>query len=140
MKIMQRYNLIMVYSPDKNRLLLCKRTKDPYKGLLNLPGGKVENGEDGLAAAYRELFEETGITREDIAIKRVMDFVYYNQDCAVEVYAGRLKADVTIREEANPLLWSGLDEDFFDCGKYAGEGNIGHMVLQLKVYGGGYLE
>ena len=93
MKIMQRYNLVMVYSPDKNRLLLCKRTKDPYKGLLNLPGGKVENGEDGLAAAYRELFEETGITREDIAIKRVMDFVYYNQDCASITPEG--KSDVT---------------------------------------------
>ena len=50
---MQGYNCIMVYSQDESKLLFCKRTKDPYKGLYNLVGGKIENGEDGFEAAYR---------------------------------------------------------------------------------------
>ncbi len=44
---MQGYNCIMVYSNDRSRLLFCKRKKDPYKGLYNLVGGKIEPGEEG---------------------------------------------------------------------------------------------
>ena len=60
---MQGYNLIAVYNQTADRLLMCKRKKDPYKGLSNLVGGKIESGEDGVTAAYRELWEETGISR-----------------------------------------------------------------------------
>ena len=137
---MQGYNLIMVCSPDRSKILFCERVKEPYLGLINLPGGKIESSEDGLAAAYRELFEETGITAEDIALRPLMDFIYHNQGCYVEVYAGRLKCDVAVRGEENPLFWSELDKDFFDPEKYAGEGNIGHMVMQLKLFGEGYLD
>jgi len=53
----------MIYSIDSKELLFCKRTKDPYKGLYNFVGGKIEEMEDGFWAAYRELEEETGITK-----------------------------------------------------------------------------
>ena len=123
----------MVYSRDAERLLMCKRLKDPYKGLYNLVGGKIEPNEDGLAAAYRELLEETGITGEDIALHHLMDFTYYNQNCYVEVYAGRLKRDVQAYGDENELFWSDLDHNFFDMALYAGEGNIGHMLEQVKL-------
>ena len=58
------YNLIVVFSPDKTKLLMCRRLKEPYLGLSNFVGGKIEEGEDGLDAAYRELREETAVTRE----------------------------------------------------------------------------
>ncbi len=60
---MQGLNVIWVYNRDASRVLMCKRHKEPYLGLYNLVGGKIEPGEDGLAAAYRELKEESGITR-----------------------------------------------------------------------------
>lgn len=60
---MQGYNCILVFSQDSKRLLFCKRTKDPYQGLYNLVGGKIERNENGYEAAYRELWEETGIDR-----------------------------------------------------------------------------
>ena len=130
---MQGYNIVMVYRRDAERLLMCKRLKDPYKGLYNLVGGKIEPNEDGLAAAYRELLEETGITGEDIALHHLMDFTYYNQNCYVEVYAGRLKRDVQAYGDENELFWSDLDHNFFDMALYAGEGNIGHMLEQVKL-------
>ena len=43
---MQGYNCIMVYCHDGEKLLLCRRIKDPYNGLYNLVGGKIEKGED----------------------------------------------------------------------------------------------
>ena len=52
---MQGYNLIAVLSPDGERMLMCRRSKDPYQGLLNLVGGKIEPGESEKGAAYREL-------------------------------------------------------------------------------------
>lgn len=134
---MQGYNCIMVYNSEGNKLLFCKRTKDPYMGLYNLIGGKIDKDEDGFSAAYRELKEETGIDSNDIQLHHMMDFTYYNQNCYVEVYAGRLSKEIELREEDNPLEWLSLNENFFDCSKFAGEGNIGHMVEQVNIYGMG---
>lgn len=43
-------------------VLLIERGWDPYEGCWALPGGHVDAGETSLAAAARELEEETGIT------------------------------------------------------------------------------
>ena len=131
---MQGYNVIAVFSPDKSKMLMCKRVKDPYKGLYNMVGGKIEQGEDGYNAAYRELFEETGITRSDIRLLHLMDFTYPLCDEYVEVYAGGLNHEVTIREEKNPLLWISTYKNFFDMSEFAGEGNIGHIMEHIKLH------
>lgn len=130
---MQGYNVIMIYSKDMNQLLMCRRLKEPYKGLSNLVGGKIEEGETGLKAAYRELLEETGIAEEDVLLHHVMDFKYYFQKCYVEVYAGRLKRDVMVSGDENEIYWSDLSPNFFDMTLFAGEGNIGHMIEQVKM-------
>ena len=54
---MQGYNLIVVFSEDSTKMLMCRRLKEPYMGLYNFVGGKIEKGEDGIDAAYRELWE-----------------------------------------------------------------------------------
>lgn len=134
---MQGYNCIVVFNPLRDKILFCKRTSDPYKGLYNLVGGKVEPGEGGAHAAYRELFEETGISDQDIYLKHMMDFTYYNQDCYMEVYVGTLNKQVILKPEKHPLFWLDTDEDFFSMDKFAGEGNIGHMMKQICIYGEG---
>lgn len=137
---MQGYNCIIVYNPDKDKLLFCKRSKDPYKGLYNFVGGKIELEEDGFVSAYRELEEETGINRDQIQLFHMMDFTYYNQDCYVEVYVGQLEKELQLKEELHPLYWLDVNEDFFDLNRFAGEGNIGHMVEQVKQFGLGKVE
>lgn len=130
----------MVYSPDRSRILMCKRIKEPYLGLYNLVGGHIEAYESGEDAAYRELLEETGITHEHITLRHLMDFTYYNQDCYVEVWCGRLMSEVEAFGDENPLCWLDFDRDFFDMSKFAGEGNIGHMIEQVRQFGEGFLD
>lgn len=131
---MQGYNLIAVFNRDKSKMLMCKRLKDPYKGLFNMVGGKIELGESSENAAYRELFEETGITREQIRLTHLMDFTYHLSNCYVEVYVGRLNCKADLMGDENILFWSGFEHNFFDMKEYAGEGNIGHIMEQIKLY------
>lgn len=49
---MQKYNAIVVFNKQEDKMLMCKRRKNPYKGLLNFVGGKREQNESGLDAAY----------------------------------------------------------------------------------------
>ncbi len=46
-------------------LLVIKKARGPYTGLLDLPGGRMEHGEAIHEALAREVLEETGV----IAIK-----------------------------------------------------------------------
>ena len=40
---MQGYNVIVVFNEELTGVLMCRRTKEPYKGLSNFVGGKIEN-------------------------------------------------------------------------------------------------
>lgn len=131
---MQGYNLIAVFDQGAEKMLMCRRKKDPYKGLSNFVGGKIEQGEEGLTAAYRELYEETAITKDCIRLTHLMDFTYYFDSCYVEVYVGRLNREVRAEGDENELYWSDLNQDFFDPEKYAGEGNIGHIMLHIEMW------
>lgn len=128
------YNCIVVFNKEKDAALFCKRRKDPYKGLYNFVGGKVEPGEESDRAAYRELQEETGITRRQIRLYRLMDIRYYYQEFDLELYVGKLDEDIPLQEETNPLLWLPLTEDFTDRDRFAGEQNIAHIMNIARMY------
>jgi mutator protein MutT len=128
-------NCIVVFNREKDKVLFCKRKKEPFKGRLNFVGGKVEPGETSEDAAYRELQEETGISRSQIRLFRLMDLTYYYQDFILEIYVGRLNEDVVLKEETNPLLWLPLDEDYTDRERFAGEQNIAHIINIALLFG-----
>lgn len=131
---MQGYNLIVIFNEHADKMLMCKRRKNPYKGLSNFVGGKIEENENGLEAAYRELEEETAITRNDIILSHLMDFTYYFGNCFLEVYVGKLNKAIDVSGDENDLYWSTLNNDFFDVTQYAGEGNIGHIMMRIEIY------
>lgn len=131
---MKKLNVILVYNKKQDKILMCRREKEPYKGKFNLVGGKVEENEDELCAAYRELEEETGITKNDIKLIHLMNFEYKIDDIELEVYTGKLDKDIELVEEVNKLYWINKNDNFFDYNKYAGEGNIGHILLHSDDY------
>ena len=131
---MRKMNLIVVYDQKEENILMCYRSKDPYKDLYNLVGGKVEENETNEEAAYRELEEETGITRQDIILSHLMTFQYEMSNIELQVYVGKLNKEKKLIEEANHLLWVSTKENFYDMTKYAEEGNIYHILEQVKIY------
>lgn len=130
---MKKLNVIIVYNKEENKILMCKRAKEPYKGKYNLVGGKLEENEESLEGAYRELEEETGITKDDIILTYLMNFEYKLLDMQLQVFVGKLNKEKTLVEEVNKLYWMDLNENFFDEEKFAGEGNIGHMLCQVNI-------
>ena len=131
---MKEYNIIAVFNKDMTRTLMCKRAKEPYLGLYNLVGGKIEKENDGFNEAYRELFEETNISKNDLQLVHFMNIEYISFDKKLEIYFGILNKEVEVVEELNKLKWVDVNDNFFDMTKYAGEGNIGHIMEEIKIY------
>ena len=125
-------NVIVIFDKNLEKTLMCKRTKEPYMGMYNLVGGKIEKENDGLNEAYRELVEETNIKREDAHLIHFMNLTYVKWNKELEVYYGILNKEVTLVEEVNKLEWVSINDNFVDMNKYAGGGNIGHIIEEIK--------
>ncbi len=130
---MKKMNVIVVFDNKLENTLMCKRTKEPYMGMYNLVGGKIEKENDGLNEAYRELEEETNIKKKDIDLIHFMNLTYTKWNKELEVYYGILKNEVELIEEVNKLEWISVNDNFFDMNRYAGEGNIGHIIEEIKI-------
>ena len=131
---MRKLNLIVVFNKNLEKALFCIRAKEPYKGLYNFVGGKVEEGESNEDAAYRELFEETGISRNDIKLDYFMDITYFKYENNLQVFYGILQHEVSLVEEKNKLEWVEINDGLLNAEKFAGNYNIPHIIRQIKIY------
>lgn len=94
-----------------NKLLLDKPRKRPTYQMI---GGKVEDGEEVLAAAIRECHEELGDKAifDESKISLVMDFnEIATSDNKTEIhfyvykYEGELEGELSVSEEIDNFLW-----------------------------------
>ncbi|MBN2112485.1 NUDIX domain-containing protein [Candidatus Woesearchaeota archaeon] len=65
---------------DNGKVLLLKRTKEPFVGYWALLGGKIEFGEHPEETAVRELKEETGIDAKVSKVKGILSEVVKDKD------------------------------------------------------------
>ena len=59
----------------RNKIFVAKRIDNP-KNFWQMPQGGIDEGEDYLSAAYRELEEETSITKVEL-VKELDGFITY---------------------------------------------------------------
>ena len=131
---MRKLNLIVVFNKNLDKALFCIRAKEPYKGLYNFVGGKVEENELNYVAAYSELFEETGISNKDIELDHFMDINYFKYENNLQVFYGILNHEVKLIEEKNKLEWLDINDSLLNNDKFAGNYNIPHIIRQIKIY------
>lgn len=59
---MKKYTIGALFTPDFRRVLLIQKSRPEWqKGKLNLPGGHIEDDEDGPLCVAREFEEEAGV-------------------------------------------------------------------------------
>lgn len=131
---MKKFNLIVIFNASLDKVLFCVRAKEPYKGLYNFVGGKVEENESNDDAAYRELFEETEISNKDVELDHFMDLNYFKYQNNLQVYYGILNHEVNLIEEKNKLEWLTINDEMLNNSKFAGNYNIPHIIRQIKIY------
>lgn len=71
-------SFVLCINKDKE-VLLQKRKKQPYLGIINIPGGKIQFGESSNDAAIRELYEESKLTAHSLKLKLVDEVRTYNE-------------------------------------------------------------
>lgn len=130
---MRDMTVIVIVDAMGDRLLLRRRTREPYRGLVDFIGGSRFAGEGALDCARRILMEKAGLDQAEMNLSHVMDFAYQNTGCCVQVFQGRLEGAVAGREEAHSLLWLDRREDFFDEARFAGEGYMGHILEHMQM-------
>ena len=58
----------LISKDDNSKILLVRRKNDPFKGMLSIPSGFINEGETAEEAMIREAKEETSLDVEPIAI------------------------------------------------------------------------
>lgn len=115
---MYRFTLSIILNKEMTHALMCEHQK---LGKLNFIGGKIQDDETVLDASFRELFEETGISSDDVNLQvfrhevvelygkaKRPDSVYPDFDMYISI--GVLNKEVELKEEKNPLVWIDLKD------------------------------
>jgi 8-oxo-dGTP diphosphatase len=58
----------LISKDNNSKILLVRRKNDPFKGMLSIPGGFINEGETAEDAMRREAKEETSLIVEPVAI------------------------------------------------------------------------
>tara|TARA_B100000315_G_C14450393_1_gene528825 strand:+ start:89 stop:745 length:657 start_codon:yes stop_codon:yes gene_type:complete len=70
-------SFILGYMPDKKKILVNLRKKEPFYGYVGIPGGKIDFGISPKKTAEEEFLEETGLVG-DMKLKVVSNYNTYN--------------------------------------------------------------
>ena len=100
---------------DDGRVLLARRAQDPQRGLWDLPGGFLEEGEHPLDGLRRELREETGLEVEPLEFFCATTDRYGDSEGAVATlnltWTARVVAgDAQPADDVSELRWFAVDE------------------------------
>jgi 8-oxo-dGTP diphosphatase len=92
---------------DGSRVLLVRRSNEPFRGMWTLPAGFINGGEDPAEAAVRECREETGLS---VRVKRVHDIISGREhergaDFIIVYLAEIVGGDLSPSDDADAAEW-----------------------------------
>ncbi len=95
-----------------NEVLLIRLNEDRpgWGGLLNGVGGHIEQGEDPLSAARREIFEETGLTPSKLKLCGVVIIDSGDRTgIALYVFVGETDGSQPVESSEGTSIWLSLE-------------------------------
>lgn len=122
---------------DGTRLLLGHATRSPR---WDIPKGEAEPGESFVAAARRELFEETGLDAPETELRPLGVFPYRaGKDLALFVWAPARLPDPQALHCASTFSWNGRMLPEFDrFGLFTHEEALGRVGKSLALLLAGF--
>lgn len=104
---------LVVFAVVNKELLvaLIERGEEPFKGQWALPGGFVRPDEDALAAAHRELAEETGLdlSAHRVAVEQLASYTAPDRDPRMRVVSVAHLVLLATNSSSLPELHAGTD-------------------------------
>ena len=148
-------NAVRVFVVAGNKVL-CIRYKEENIGYIDIPGGKIEEGETGVEAAIREVKEETGIEVNNLekagnAVIEHPDRIYNMNVFVANDYKGNtrnnkendaffLDIEYLLKEKKRYAITYLLDtefEDYFYNRKVNVKFNVdsNHNIINFQLFG-----
>ena len=148
-------NAVRVFVVVNNKVL-CIRYKEENIGYIDIPGGKIEEGETGVEAAIREVKEETGIevcNLEEVGnvVIEYPDRIYNMEVFVTSYYRGNVRnneendaffLDIKdlLKEKKRYAITYLLDtefEDYFNNRKVNVKFNVdsNHNIINFQLFG-----
>lgn len=107
----QPYIVISAFIVRDNKLLLIQENHHPDKGKWNIPGGKLDFGENPIDAVKREVFEEVGLNFRPTSILGVDSVCRTDIDEPIHalriIFIGEFEGDISL---VNGEPVEGIDE------------------------------
>ncbi|MBO1013815.1 NUDIX hydrolase [Achromobacter sp. SD115] len=124
----------------EGHVLLVQRANPPDQGRWAFPGGKIDAGEGVLAAAARELLEETGVRAESLHVFDAVD-VYDRDDTGalrrhfilIAVLCRWQAGEPVAGDDAADARWVSLEElDAHSLATSFGVAELAHKAAALS--------
>ena len=104
----------LISKDDNSKILLVRRKNDPFKGMLSIPGGFINEGETAEEAMTREAKEETSLVVEPIAILGVYSDPQRDprmHTISVTFITRIVQGDEDARDDAAALQWINVEDE-----------------------------
>ena len=111
-------NAVRVFVVAGNKVL-CIRYKEENIGYIDIPGGKIEEGETGVEAAIREVKEETGIEVSNLEEAGIVIIEYPDRIYNMKVFVTSYYRGNARNNEENDAFFINIEDLLKEKKRYA---------------------
>lgn len=138
----KKYSVCVLLNKDGTKVLLTRKDRTMFAGMLNGVGGKINDGEEPWEGALREIKEEASVDKMDIERFSWLGTLTIPDQCDLNAigtypelwfFTGIVKDESLARtpvNETEPVAWYELDTDSHPISEYeiAGNGDVEYFI------------